>query len=83
MWVDEYDILRGSPCESGRRLQTSLGLYSSELSAVVLLHEGGVPDAPAALRRAAQPPDHHFPSLDLQLKDIADKVKEAVCYFVY
>ncbi|XP_013196140.1 protein C12orf4 homolog [Amyelois transitella] len=79
---DLLDLCRldpDNPTEHMRRLQTSLGLYSTELSAVVLL--SSAPPATAAplkalQRAAAASPEHHFASLDLQLKDIAEKVKE-------
>ncbi|XP_053619712.1 protein C12orf4 homolog isoform X2 [Plodia interpunctella] len=74
--MDLLDLCRlqpDNPAEDMRRLQTSLGLYSSQLSGAVLLSAG----PPAALQRAAAAaPEHHFASLDLQLKEIAEKVKE-------
>ncbi|XP_059062974.1 protein C12orf4 homolog [Achroia grisella] len=66
-----------NPTEASRRLQTSLALYSGELSGVVLLAPSGAPTAPAGLHAAAAASaDHHFPPLDVQLKDIADRIKE-------
>ncbi|XP_026754059.1 protein C12orf4 homolog [Galleria mellonella] len=67
-----------NPSEASRRLQTSLALYSAELAGVVLLADAP-PRPPAALLRAtARSADHHFAPLDLQLRDIADRVKEPV-----
>ncbi|XP_028170012.1 protein C12orf4 homolog [Ostrinia furnacalis] len=62
-----------NPLESSRRLQTSLGLYSTELSACVLISDRVPPDA---LPAAAAATEHHFPSVDAQLREIADRIKE-------
>ncbi|XP_063834403.1 protein C12orf4 homolog [Ostrinia nubilalis] len=62
-----------NPLESSRRLQTSLGLYSTELSACVLISDRVPPDA---LPAAAAATEHHFPSVDAQLREIAERIKE-------
>ncbi|KAJ2940024.1 hypothetical protein O0L34_g14057 [Tuta absoluta] len=71
-----------NPTETSRRLQTSVGLYGSELSAVVLLCESG-PARPAGatarlLGAAAGSTEHHFQHADTQMRAVADRVAQPV-----
>lgn len=76
--VEEVD----NPTDSSRRLQTSLSLYSSELSAVVLLTESPprrpAPPTTLLLDAAARSTEHHFADVEHQLRDISERVQEPV-----
>ncbi|KAL0860747.1 hypothetical protein ABMA27_009297 [Loxostege sticticalis] len=69
-----------NPTEASRRLQTSLSLYSSELSACVLVCESApsrpAPPTAALAAAAAASTEHHFAHVDAQLREIAERVKE-------
>ncbi|KAL4711586.1 hypothetical protein ACJJTC_003603 [Scirpophaga incertulas] len=71
-----------NPLDASRRLQTALSLYSSELSACVVVSAGGPSQGGgtplAALQVATAAADHHFPALDAQLRDIEERLKEPV-----
>ncbi|KAM3956499.1 LOW QUALITY PROTEIN: FERRY endosomal RAB5 effector complex subunit 3 [Aphomia sociella] len=64
-----------NPAEASRRLQTSLALYSSELSGVVLVADAAPRDS-TLLHAAGSTAEHHFAPLHRQLRDIEDKVKQ-------
>ncbi|RVE52326.1 hypothetical protein evm_002964 [Chilo suppressalis] len=80
--LDQYqttaELDTPSPTEVSRRLQTALSLYSSELSACVLVGAGGVGAGAGGqlARAAAASTDHHFPHVDAQLQRIRDAVRE-------
>ncbi|XP_050681832.1 protein C12orf4 homolog [Leptidea sinapis] len=75
--ADILDLCSVNRGDSGTwsRVQPALALYSSELSGVVLLAEHAPERSPLA-ERARRATEHHFPDVHLQLRDIADKVKE-------
>lgn len=73
--LDLCTVHPDSPTETSRRLQTSLGLYSSELCGVVLLSEGGPPLRGLAGAAKAST-EHHFADVDHQLRELMARVKE-------
>ncbi|CAB3222900.1 unnamed protein product [Arctia plantaginis] len=78
--MDLLDLCIVNPQEGSRRLQTSLSLYSSELSGVVLLTESPprrpAPPTTTLVSAATSSTEHHFADVELQLKEISEKVRE-------
>ncbi|KAG6444247.1 hypothetical protein O3G_MSEX003306 [Manduca sexta] len=72
--LDLCNVDPDNPTESSRRLQTSLSLYSSELSGVVLLSES--PPSPRLAAAATGSTEYHFCDLDRQMRQIDEQVKE-------
>lgn len=80
--LDLCNVDHDNPTESSRRLQTSLSLYSSELSAVILLSESP-PERPSPpttqlVDAAKSSTEYHFHDVEYQLREISKKVKEPV-----
>ncbi|XP_045533252.1 protein C12orf4 homolog [Pieris brassicae] len=75
--VDILDLCSVNRGDSGtwNRAQPALGLYSNDLSAVVLLAEHE-PSRSPLVALARQATEHHFDDVEIQLRDIAEKVKE-------
>ncbi|XP_075986379.1 FERRY endosomal RAB5 effector complex subunit 3 [Anticarsia gemmatalis] len=71
-----------NPAETSRRLQTALSLYSSELAGLVLLTESPprrpAPPTTSLVAAATASTEHHFADVELQLKDISEKVHDPV-----
>ncbi|XP_035441754.2 protein C12orf4 homolog [Spodoptera frugiperda] len=71
-----------NPAESSRRLQTALSLYSGELAGCVVLCSSPprrpAPPTTRLLAAADLSTEHHFPSMDAQLRDISERLLEPV-----
>ncbi|KAJ0170965.1 hypothetical protein K1T71_013737 [Dendrolimus kikuchii] len=78
--LDLCTVDHDNPTETSRRLQTSLALYSTELTGVVLLSESAPsrpsPPTTTLMAAARESTEHHFPDVEQQLREITDKVKE-------
>lgn len=77
---DTYYVV--SPAESSRRLQTALSLYSGELAGCVVLCSSPprrpAPPTTRLLAAADLSTEHHFPSMDAQLRDVSERLLEPV-----
>lgn len=73
--------------DAPRRLQTALGLYSSDLCGLVVLVDSPPPHysglAKRIARAAHQSTEFHFPSIDQQLDKIVEDVKLPVSYLCF
>ncbi|CAK1541153.1 unnamed protein product [Leptosia nina] len=72
--LDLCSVNRGDSA-TWNRAQPALGLYSNDLSAVVLLAEHEPLRSPL-VGLARQATEHHFDDVEIQLRDITEKVKE-------
>lgn len=70
--------------DAPRRLQTALGLYSSDLCGLVVLVDSPPPHysglAKRTARAAQQSTEFHFPNMDQQLDKIVEDIKLPVSY---
>ncbi|GBP28789.1 Protein C12orf4 homolog [Eumeta japonica] len=82
--MDMLDLCRverqDNSTETSRRLQTALGLYSTELCAAVLLAESAPPRHSPLTKQftdvCRRSTEYHFPDVDQQLRTLMEKVKE-------
>ncbi|XP_038219487.1 protein C12orf4 homolog [Zerene cesonia] len=75
--VDIMDLCSVNRGDSGtwNRVQPALALYSNDLSAVVLLADHKPTRSPL-IKLARQATEHHFDDVEIQLRDISEKVQE-------
>ncbi|CAG4970583.1 unnamed protein product [Colias eurytheme] len=75
--VDIMDLCSVNRGDSGtwNRVQPALALYSNDLSAVVLLADHKPTRSPL-VKLAREATEHHFDDVEIQLRDISEKVLE-------